>query len=131
MGIGNRPSGGMIDFRLDVLDERSTAVDIQRLQPVTDSQDGLAAVVGVLQEKFVGCVPLDIGSGGFGMWLGLVLPRINIGTAAGKEHGTTAFELFQYLVGGQVKFDSYRIATCQPHRFFILRERTLGIDTIA
>ena len=62
---------GVLHRRLDVLDQRSVAPDVERLGAVADGEDGLAHVVRVLQEKLVDVVARRIGRG----WCGDAAPR--------------------------------------------------------
>ena len=57
----------MIDRRLDVLQKRSAAKHVQDLQPVADAENGLAQVVGIVQQQFVDRVARGIGRRGLGI----------------------------------------------------------------
>src|SRR5215470_11035109 len=50
VGDGDGASGCMVDARLDVLNQRSTTMDVQDLQAVANPEQRLARVVGITQE---------------------------------------------------------------------------------
>src|SRR5215469_10886673 len=68
MGDGNLPSGFMIHFRAsrfrqkirNMLNERSSAKNVQALQAITNAKDGLPMQVRVFEEKIVYCLPSQI-----------------------------------------------------------------------
>ena len=48
MRLGYGSSRGVVDGRFDVLNQRSRAENIQRLQPITNAEDWLTLVIGIL-----------------------------------------------------------------------------------
>src|SRR5664279_5055274 len=58
----------------------------QRLQPVTDAEDWLAHVVGILQQQLIGVIAKGVGGRGLRMPLGAIFLGIDIGGTARQEH---------------------------------------------
>lgn len=69
----------------EVLDQGSAAPDVEHLGAEADGEDGLAHVVGVLEEKFVDVFSGGVGGIGLGVGFRSELLRVDVGSAAGKE----------------------------------------------
>ena len=80
----------MIDRRLDVLQKRSAAEHVQDLQSVADAENGLAPVVGIVQQQFVYGIAPGIGGRGLGIGCGLVLRGVDVGLASGQKYRIAA-----------------------------------------
>src|ERR1035441_8391070 len=79
--VGHRDCASrlVIDWRLDVLQKRSAAINIQYLQAIANAEYWLAHVVGILQEQFIDGIALGIGSIGLGVLGSVVLSRVYVG----------------------------------------------------
>ena len=70
----------------EVLDEGAAAPDVERLEAVTDAEDGLGVFRGVVEEEIVGCLAGGIGGGGGWVAVGAVEGWVNVGGAAWQEN---------------------------------------------
>jgi hypothetical protein len=88
VGDGYGASGGVVDGHGgEVLDEGSSAPDVEGLHAEADGEDGLVEVVGVLNEKLVDVFAGVVGGGALGDGVLPVLVGVDVGGAAGKEDG--------------------------------------------
>ena len=120
-------SSFMVHRRLDVLQQISRAIHIQSLQPVADSEYGLAHVVCVLQQKFVNCVAQTIGSFGLRMARRGELCRVNVGLAARKHHSLAVLDHLHHFRRSAIKGNADRVATRKFDRALILRNCAEGV----
>lgn len=85
---GHAAPGAVIDrHRRKMLDQRTTAPDVERLRAEADGEDGLVQVVGVLEEKLVDVLAGGVGGVRLGHGLLPVLVGIGVGGAAGQKDG--------------------------------------------
>jgi hypothetical protein len=79
----NLTTGPVVDAGLQILDERTVHPYVQALCAVTDCEDGLVKVEGLLQEQFVHCCAGDIGFSA--LWNGIftVSLWVNVKPASG------------------------------------------------
>jgi hypothetical protein len=101
VGDGDAAACGMVD-REDgqILNQGSSAPDIERLKAETDGEERFIEVVGVLEEEFVYVFPGIVGRSA--LWDGFlaVFVRIDIGWASGEEDGLAGVDEIDDLGGG-------------------------------
>jgi hypothetical protein len=101
VGDGNAAARGMVDREdAEVLDQSSTAPDVEELEAEADGQDGLVEVVGVLEEEFVDVFAGVIGRSALRKRILAVFVRVDVGGAAREEDGLTGVDEIGYLGGG-------------------------------
>jgi len=108
VGDGDSGAGGVVDGHgHEVLDQRSTAPDIEHLRAEADGEDGLMQVVRVLQEELVDVFPGGVGGIGFGLGELAVLLRVDVGGRAGEQDGLAGGDEFGCRGGwvGERDFD--------------------------
>ena len=114
----------------NVLDERSGAKDVEALQSVTDTEDGLAGGVGIFEQKIVGGFATQVGGGGMrGAW-GTEAGRFEVGVAAGKENAIAGAGEPHDFRGGQIERDADGCASRLFDRSFVLRQGALAVGEI-
>ena len=115
----------------NVLDERSGAVNVQALQAVADAEDGLAHVVGVLQQKFVDGVTARVGGRSARRAGCAKLGGVDVGVAAGQEHSVAALNHFHHFGGRAIERNAHRFAAGERNGAFVLWDRAFCIFAIA
>jgi hypothetical protein len=109
---GDAAAGRMIDWEdAQILDQGSSAPDIEELEAEADGQDGLVEIVGVLDEKLIYVFPGVIGRSAFRDGLLAVFMGVDVGWASGKEGGLAGVDEVGYLGGSGVDGDFDGVAT--------------------
>ena len=88
VGDSYAAAGRVVDGQdIEVLNQGSSAPDVKGLEAEADGEDGLVEVVGVLDEEFIYVFPGWVGGGA--LWDGVlaVFVGVDVGWAAGEEHG--------------------------------------------
>src|SRR6202044_657679 len=75
----------------DVLKKRTSQVDVEALDPVADRQNGLVFGEGVLQEREIGALAVEVGRGAFRLPGGAKMRGIDVCGAAGKNESVERF----------------------------------------
>jgi hypothetical protein len=135
VGDGDFSSRGVVDLCAqvrrqeigDVLDERSAAENVETLQSVADAEDGLAQAVGIFEEEVVDGVAAGVGSGSVRRAGGAEARRIDVGLAAGQEHGIAAGDEISNLGGSLVERDADGFASGELDSTLVLGNGALGI----
>lgn len=107
MSLGDSAAGLVVDGRVEnafeILDERAVAPDVEGLRPVTDGENGLVEVEGVLEQEFVDGGTRSVGGAACGNRLLAIAQGIDVEPAAGKQNALGIGEEFGDAVRTLVK----------------------------
>src|SRR5664279_4446155 len=103
--------------------KRACPPHVQRLQPVTDAEDWLAHVVGILQQQLIGVIAKGVGGRGIMMPLGAIFLGIDIGGAAGQKYAIAALNGLRDLRVGSGRCNDDGLSSGGANRPLILRQR--------
>ena len=128
MRLSNPAARFVIDSRRQCLVECARPPHVERLQSVTDAEDRLAHVVGILQQQLIGVIAKGVGGRSLGMPLRAIFLGIDIRRTARQEHAVAALDGLRDLrVGGRRRNDD-RLASSRANRPLILRQRAKHIE---
>ena len=113
-----------------VLNQRTGAVDVEALQTVADAENGLAHIVGVLQQEFVDGVAARVGGCSVGRARGAELGRVDVGVAAGQKHAIAALDEPHDLGGSLIEGNADRYASGLLDRLLVLGDGALGVIAV-
>jgi hypothetical protein len=109
---GDAAACGMIDREdAQILDQGSSAPDVEELEAEADGQDGLVEIVSVLDEKLVYVFPGVIGRSALRDGLLAVFMGVDVGGASRKKDGLAGVDEVGYRSGGGVEGDFNGVAT--------------------
>src|SRR6266851_228845 len=112
----------------EMLDQGSSAPDVEGLDSEADGEDGFVEVVGVLNEEFVHILPGGVGGGALGDGILAVLVGVDVGGAAGEEDGLAGVDEVGCLAGGggEGDFDSFATGSLDCHSVLGPRALVVG-----
>jgi hypothetical protein len=121
MGHGDGAPGGMIDRHGgEILNQGSSAPDIQRLGSETDGQEGLIEVMGILDQEFVNVLTRWIGGIALRNRILAVLLWVYIRRRAGKQNPMAGVDEVYCLARCGIERDLHGISTGAANRLCIL-----------
>jgi hypothetical protein len=118
VGDGYAAASRVVDRQdAEVLDQGSSAPDVERLEAEADGEDGLIEVVGVLNEEFVDVFPGVVGGRALGDGVLAVFVGIDVGWAAGEEDRLAGVDEVSDLGGGGFEGDLDGLAAAAGNGF--------------
>ena len=120
----------VIDHAFDVLHQLASAVHIQRLQTVTDSQNRFARMVGLAEQEIIYRIASGIVGIAPGIAGSLVFTRVNVRAATRQQHPVAALDDLFDLVFPLSQFNSHRLAARFLDRALVMRQGSPGIFTV-
>src|ERR1022692_4262062 len=118
----------VVDSRRQCLVERARPPHIQRLQPVTDAEDRLAHVVGILQQQLIGVIAKGVDGRSLRMALCAIFLGIDIRRTARQEHAVAALDGLRDLRVGSIRRNDDWLSSSRANRPLILRQRAKHIE---
>ena len=120
----------MIHSRLQILDERSVAPDVQALQAEADAQDWLVHVECILKQQLVCRGPCRVCLSAFGNWIFAISLRVNITVTTGQQDSLYPREQPGYTVLPLMQRDQDRLRPCRMKGEEVLWQCALVIGRI-
>ncbi len=114
----------------EMLDEGSSAPDVEGLGSEADGEDGFVEVVGVLDEEFVDVFPGGVGGGALGDGVLAVFVGVDVGRAAGEEDGLAGVDEVGCLAGRGGEGDCYGFSAGTLDGLGILGPGALVVDGV-
>jgi len=110
-----------------VLQQCSSAIDVENLQAITNSEDGLAQAVGLRKKQFIHGIAARVSWGSVRIFCRAVFPRIYIGRTSGQHHGIASLDQPFEFRGGLVEWDADCFSSRHLDGVDVLGQRPLGV----
>src|ERR1019366_8936798 len=101
---------------------------VERLQSVTDAEDRLAHVVGILQQQLIGVIAKGVDGRSLGMPLRAIFLGIDIRRTPRQEHAVAALNGLRDLRVGSRRWNDDGLSSSRANRPLILRQRAQHIE---
>ena len=125
--LGDGSSRCVIHGGFQVLHQRAAAPDIERLEAIADSEQGLIQIRSILQQQLVDGFARRVGGGAIRVGFFAVFLRINIGGAAWQQHAFAGGHQLRHLRGRIAQRHFHRFTTGEFDRARILGPRSLAV----